>query len=258
MISAIIDAHPGRPAQPVAPKKEVAVETKIIFNGKTYAKAEEMPDDIRQAYREALAQFADADNNGIPDILEGRGPANVIAIQQTSLSVNGREYKSVSEMPPLLRGVVNFALRQLDADRNAIPDSLESAASTASSPSPDANAPARGAAAVAPAGPGAAAAGALESFLRVLLSIVALATLGGALFLMVKLDPASRSQGGRFYVAIGALVILAGIDSQFRRLLERRRQSLFSTAAESRYALLSLSLLVFIAVLLFGLAWLLP
>jgi len=58
------------------------METKIIFNGKTYTKVEDMPEEVRQAYQQALAQFAGADRNGIPDILEGRTRGNVIAIQQ--------------------------------------------------------------------------------------------------------------------------------------------------------------------------------
>ena len=58
------------------------METKINFNGKTYTKVEDMPEEVRQAYQQALAQFADADRNGIPDILESRTRGNVIAIQQ--------------------------------------------------------------------------------------------------------------------------------------------------------------------------------
>ena len=32
------------------------METKIIFNGKTYTKVEDMPEEVRQAYQQALAQ----------------------------------------------------------------------------------------------------------------------------------------------------------------------------------------------------------
>jgi hypothetical protein len=46
------------------------MESKIIFNGKTYTKVEDMPEAVRQAYEQALGQFADADKNGIPDIME--------------------------------------------------------------------------------------------------------------------------------------------------------------------------------------------
>jgi hypothetical protein len=99
----------------------------------------------------------------------------------------------------------------------------------------------------------------LDIFLRILLSVVAVATLAGAVFLMLKMDSGSRGQGGRFYVAIAALVILGAVDSQFRKLVVRRAPfSLTTTEAESRYSLVSLLLLLISAVVLIGAAWLLP
>jgi hypothetical protein len=79
------------------------METKIIFNGKTYTSVGSMPDDVRQAYQQALAHLEDADKNGIPDILERGAKGNVIAIQQSSINFNGKEYKTVGEMPALVR-----------------------------------------------------------------------------------------------------------------------------------------------------------
>jgi hypothetical protein len=76
---------------------------------------------------------------------------------------------------------------------------------------------------------------------------------------MLKMDSSSRSQGGRFYVAIAALAILGAVDSQFRKLVARRAPfSIGTTEAESRYVLMSLLLLLVSAVILFGAAWLLP
>jgi hypothetical protein len=72
------------------------METRIIFNGKTCTKIEEMPSEVRQAYEQALAQFADANKNGIPDIFEALATGNVISIQQSSISFNGREYKNAA------------------------------------------------------------------------------------------------------------------------------------------------------------------
>jgi hypothetical protein len=73
------------------------------------------------------------------------------------------------------------------------------------------------------------------------------------------MDGGSRSQGGRFYVAIAALVILGAVDSQFRKLVERRAPfSIGTTEAERHYALVSLLLLLVSGVILFGAAWLLP
>jgi uncharacterized protein len=52
--------------------------TRIIFNGQDYASTDVMPEEVRRAYQQALAQLADADHNGIPDVLEPGGAGNVI------------------------------------------------------------------------------------------------------------------------------------------------------------------------------------
>jgi len=247
------------------------METKIIFNGKTYTNVESMPEEVRQAYQQALAHLADADKNGIPDIMERGGAGNVIAIRQASISFNGREYKSVGEMPAIVRRLFEMAMGQADANRNGIPDALESALGIKTPP------PAAGterpesatAANKSIANPPHErepilkaldqTANTLDTCLRILLGIVAVATLAGAIFFMLKMDSGSRSQGGRFYVAIAALVILAAVDSQFGKLVERRAPfSLTTTEAESRYASISLLVLLLSAVVLFGAAWRLP
>jgi hypothetical protein len=248
------------------------METKIIFNGKTYTSVESMPEEVRQAYQQALAQFADADKNGIPDILERGGAGNVIAIQQSSISFNGREFKSVGEMPAIVRRLFEMAMGQADANRNSIPDALEGALSRTETRSPSTGTvQPEFAAAVKPSTLNPPperesistglrrTANTLETFLRILLGFIAVATVAGAVFLMLKMDGGSRGQGGRFYVAIAALVILGAVDSQFRKLVERRAPFSFGTTeAESHYALISLLLLLVSAVILFGAAWLLP
>lgn len=101
--------------------------------------------------------------------------------------------------------------------------------------------------------------GALERVLVVLLSFLTVATLAGAVFLMLQMDGSSRSQGGRYYVAIAALLLLGVIDSQFHKLIERRIPlSLTTTPQERLYRIASLLLMVFSAVVLMALAWLLP
>lgn len=244
------------------------METKIIFNGKTYTNVEDMPEEIRQAYHQALAQFADADKNGVPDIMERGATGNVIAIQQSSITFNGREYKSTGEMPAIVRRLFEMAMGQTDANRNGIPDALETALGIqvpSSSARPDRPESAT-VANTSPANPSrerepimtalGQTADALDTFLRVLLGIVAIATLAGAIFLILKIDGGS---GGRFYVAIVALVILGAVDSQFQKLVIRRQPfSLTTTEAERRYAMVGLSLMLVSAVLLIGLAWFLP
>ena len=100
----------------------------------------------------------------------------------------------------------------------------------------------------------------LERGLSILLGLVAIAILASAVFLMVKMDGGSRSQGGRFYVAIAALMLLGAVDSQYGRLVSRRMPlfSLKTTVEERQYRVVSLLLLLGSAVLLIGLAWLLP
>jgi hypothetical protein len=247
------------------------METKIIFNGKTYTSVESMPEDVRQAYQEAMAHLVDADKNGIPDILERGAKGNVIAIQQSSINFNGREFKSVGEMPAVVRGLFEMAMGQADANKNGIPDALESALgiqTPSSSPASDrAEAATTGNRTVTNPPPEreSIAAGlrqtanTLENFLRILLGFITIGTVAGAIFLMLKMDAGSRSQGGRFYVAIAALVILGVVDSAFRKLVIRRAPPSFGTTdAESRYAMISLLLLLVSAVILFGAAWLLP
>jgi len=91
------------------------------------------------------------------------------------------------------------------------------------------------------------------------LGVVAIAILAGAVFLMIQMDGGSRSQGGRFYVAIAALVLLGAVESQFKKLVERRMPfSLTTTREERLYSLVSLLLMLMSAVVLIGLAWLLP
>ena len=248
------------------------METKIIFNGKTYTSVESMPPDVREAYQQALSQLQDANKNGIPDILERGVQGNLIAIQQSTINFNGKEYKSVGEMPAIVRRVFEMAMSPADANRNGIPDALESALgmqiSSSSSGASDRPAPTASVNFSFTGAPQESSplmtglkktADALEILLRLLLGAVSFVTVAGAIFLMLKMDSGSRSQGGRLYVAIGALVILGAIDSQFRKLVARRAPLSFGvTEAESRYGLISLVVLLLSAVILFGAAWLLP
>ena len=189
-----------------------------------------------------------------------------------SNTFNGREFKSVGEMPAVVRRLFERAMSHADASQNGIPDRLEGAISGSANKSFSTATVESKLAATANITQSNSlserapiistldrTANTREIFLRILLGIVAIATLAGAVFLMVKMDSGSRSQGGRFYVAIAALVILAAVDSQFRKLISRRQPfSLTTTEAERRYDLVSLLPAVFSAVLLIGLAWLLP
>ncbi len=43
--------------------------TKLVFNGREYASAEEMPAEVRALYEQVIGKL-DADQNGVPDVLE--------------------------------------------------------------------------------------------------------------------------------------------------------------------------------------------
>lgn len=46
---------------------------KIVINGQSYERVEDMPPEIRDVYERAMSMLSDADRNGVPDILEGKG-----------------------------------------------------------------------------------------------------------------------------------------------------------------------------------------
>jgi hypothetical protein len=152
-------------------------------------------------------------------------------------------------MPAVVRGLFELAMGQADANKNGIPNALESALGIQTPPSSTgserAEAATTGNRTVANPPPEREnittglrrTANTLETFLRIFLGFIAIATIAGAIFLMLKMDGGSRSQGGRFYVAIAALFILGAVDSQFPKLVERCAPFSFGTTeAESRYA----------------------
>jgi hypothetical protein len=92
------------------------MSTKITVNGQTYSSADEMPPDVRAKYDRAMAAMADRDNNGIPDVLEHPaqpGQTNVGVVRtNTRIVVNGKEYKSLEEVPLALRSLIGNALHE--------------------------------------------------------------------------------------------------------------------------------------------------
>src|SRR5205085_2796125 len=104
------------------------MNSKIIFNGQAYNSLDEMPADARQAYQQAMGLLADADQNGIPDILEGgASSANIVMTTgQTQIVHDGKVYSSVDELPPEVREKYQKAMQALaDAKHIGTPDRLE-------------------------------------------------------------------------------------------------------------------------------------
>lgn len=115
----------------------------IVIDGKTYNSVNEMPDDVRQLYEQARSTFRDQDanripdaieqpqvladknRNGIPDSLENT-PGGPIIANALKVLFDGREYNSIDELPPDARAKYDQAMGTLDANRNGIPDFMES------------------------------------------------------------------------------------------------------------------------------------
>jgi len=112
----------------------------IVINGRTYKSVEEMPEDVRRNYEQALGNM-DKDLNGIPDMLENvnaffddkdkdgkpdafEGMTSKV-ITATKVIVNGREYNSLNDLPPDVRAKFEQAMGTFDSNQNGTPDFLE-------------------------------------------------------------------------------------------------------------------------------------
>lgn len=104
------------------------------------------------------------------------------------------------------------------------------------------------------------AANALELFLRASLIAIGVAIFGFAILIIATMEAGSKSQGGRWYVAVGAMVALGAIDTQYGRLVRRRLPfDLFGFSQQwMRYGLKSMLLLCLAGLVLFLCAWLIP
>jgi hypothetical protein len=114
----------------------------IVIDGKTYRSVDEMPEDVRRRYEEAMSSLKDqngnrvpdafennnmlTDNNrnGIPDILENTAGAPIFA-KAMKILLDGKEFNSIDELPPEPRLKYEKAMGMLDANRNGVPDFME-------------------------------------------------------------------------------------------------------------------------------------
>ncbi len=222
--------------------------TKITFNGITYSDPSEMPADVRQAYQQALGLLADRDGNGIPDLLEVAGQGNAISVQHRRIIVNGQTYDGPEEMPPAVRELYQKVLKEVGGgglDPSNPIGGTRIQLGWGSAPA----APGEGKPSPHPAEPG----------LWLVFGLLTMAVIGAAIVIMLSMDAGSRPRAGRFYVAIGALVLLGFLDTQIERFVIRlAAPSLGTTSPERRYAAVSLPLWLLAAVVLLGAAWLLP
>jgi hypothetical protein len=212
--------------------------THIVFNGREYDSPEAMPADVRKAYQGLLDQLQDKDQDGIPDVLQGGGPGNVLGILQTSVTYNGRTLDNVRGLPAPMRRLIESAIGHVSSRGTATTElhgneplvqSLEAA--------------------------GRAAGG----LLGVLLAFVAGFTIMFSAGLMFAIGGGRSHLAGRLTVAIAALLFLGWLDTQATRLARRREPLLGpDSAGYRRFVVWSAAGLFGSALLLLGLAWFLP
>jgi hypothetical protein len=87
---------------------------KITINGREYDSPDEMPPDVRHLYegamRQALPALKDQDGNGVPDLLEGAGSGRARTFLSSRITVSGKTYRGVEEMPPEVRETYEQAM----------------------------------------------------------------------------------------------------------------------------------------------------
>jgi len=113
---------------------------RIVIDGKTYNSVDDMPEEVRRGYEEAMrgtnqaypAQggveslanlFADADHNGVPDIMEKGQVINLTGGMK--FVVNGQTYDNLEALPPEARAKYEQAMGTMDRNQNGMPDFLE-------------------------------------------------------------------------------------------------------------------------------------
>jgi len=115
---------------------------RIVIDGKTYNSVDEMPEDVRRNYEQAMRGFkevntnnisgalddvknilADKDNNGVPDVMENNQVINISG--GTKFVVDGKVINNVDDLPPDARAKYEQAMGSLDRNRNGMPDILE-------------------------------------------------------------------------------------------------------------------------------------
>jgi hypothetical protein len=114
---------------------------KIFFNGHVYHSVAEMPPDVRDLYERLYQIFQDADRDGVPDIFQQGGLKGIkeavgfvgdlskmgqmsgdwtpnqlaiINVSDTVITVNGKSFRSVDEMPPDVRQIYEQVVGEAD------------------------------------------------------------------------------------------------------------------------------------------------
>jgi hypothetical protein len=173
------------------------MQTRILFNGHEYSGPEQMPADVLKAYQEMLAQLsADTDRNGVPDLLEGR--SNVLGVQQSSITVNGR---NITDLPKPVKWLLGYAARQA-ALNTIVP--TRTPEQTRRLQTLDATTKV------------------LRTLLLVLSAFGSVALMVVGIWMIAHMDASSRSQGGAFYVGIVVVIAFAWLVGTLMHLARPR------------------------------------
>lgn len=99
---------------------------KIIFEGKMYDSVDQLPPEARAKYEQAMSKLADANKNGVPDVLENLPHAGTMFMSTNKILFEGKAYDSVDQLPPEARTKYEQAMSKLtDANKDGVPDILE-------------------------------------------------------------------------------------------------------------------------------------
>lgn len=85
----------------------------IIYQGKTYNSVDELPPDARAKYEQAMAQLADQNQNGTPDVLESAAQSSVIVSTSLNPAPNVSAAPNSSEQnigPIIVLGIMAIGL----------------------------------------------------------------------------------------------------------------------------------------------------
>lgn len=110
----------------------------IVIDGKTYKSVDEMPEDVRKSYENAMRNV-DSNQNGMPDAFEGSSSfqtATANVINSSKIIVNGQVFDSLDQLPPEIRAKYEQALGAMDANKNGIPDFVEGMLGTSNQTNP--------------------------------------------------------------------------------------------------------------------------